>query len=249
MHQLEQLQRSFAVAKKDVWIYYAKGPVMVFGLIFPLFLLIAFTIGRNMTVKELFPGLMGMAIFFTSTAVGPAILPWEARSKTLERLVSSPVEVWALLLGDVFASFVFGLLISIMPLAVAVLMGVEVVHLLVFCLGMILATICFASLSILLSVYPPTDVPATVMMLSSLVRFPLVFISGVFVPVEEMPAWGQTIASASPLTYFIDLARYSTTGISYYSLPIDLGVLVVSTLLFLVVSIKLHERFLPQRLS
>ncbi len=143
------------------------------------------------------PGLMGMAIFFTSTAVGPAILPWEARSKTLERLISSPVEVWALLLGGVFASFVFGLLISLIPLAIAVLMGVEVVHLLVFCLGMILATICFASLSILLSVYPPTDVLATVMMLSSLVRFPLVFISGVFVPVEEMPAWGQTIASAS----------------------------------------------------
>lgn len=249
MYQLEQLQRSFVVAKKDVWIYYAKGPVMVFGLIFPLFLLIAFTIGRNMTVKELFPGLMGMAIFFTSTAVGPAILPWEARSRTLERLVSSPVEVWALLLGDVFASFVFGLLISLIPLAAAVLMGVEVVHLLVFGLGMILATFCFASLSILLSVYPPTDVPATVMMLSSLVRFPLVFISGVFVPVEEMPNWGQAIASASPLTYFIDLARYSTTGISYYSLTLDLAVLAVFTLLFLVASIKLHERFLPQRLS
>ena len=75
MYQLEQLRRSFVVAKKDVWIYYAKGPVVVFGLIFPLFLLIAFTIGRNMTVKDLFPGLMGMAIFFTSTAVGPAILP------------------------------------------------------------------------------------------------------------------------------------------------------------------------------
>jgi len=249
MYQLEQLRRSFVVAKKDVWIYYAKGPVMVFGLIFPLFLLIAFTIGRNMTVKDLFPGLMGMAIFFTSTAVGPAILPWEARSKTLERLVSSPVEVWALLLGDVLASFIFGLLISIIPLAVAVLMGVEVVHLLVFGIGMILATFCFASLSILLSVYPPTDVPATVMMLSSLVRFPLVFISGVFIPVEEMPAWGRTIASASPLTYFIDLARYSTTGISYYSLTTDLAVLAVFTLLFLLVSIKLHERFLPQRLS
>jgi ABC-2 type transport system permease protein len=249
MYQIEQLRRSFVVAKKDVWIYYAKGPVMVFGLIFPLFLLIAFTIGRNMTVEELFPGLMGMAIFFTSTAVGPAILPWEARSKTLERLVSSPVEVWALLLGDVFASFIFGLLISIIPLAIAVLMGVEVTHLLVFGLGMILATFCFASLSILLSVYPPTDVPATVMMLSSLVRFPLVFISGVFIPVEEMPTWARTIASLSPLTYFIDLARYSTNGISYYSISIDLTVLAVFTLIFLVVSIKLHEKFLPQRLS
>lgn len=249
MFQLEQLQRSFVVAKKDVWIYYAKGPVMIFGLIFPLFLLIAFTIGRNMTVKDLFPGLMGMAIFFTSTAVGPAILPWETRSKTLERLVSSPVEVWALLLGDVFASFIFGLLISIMPLAVAVLMGVEVVHLLIFGLGMVLATFCFASLSILLSVYPPTDIPATAMMLSSLVRFPLVFISGVFIPVEEMPAWARTVASASPLTYFVDLARYSTNDISYYSIPTDLAVLTAFALLFLVVSIKLHDRFLPQRLS
>jgi hypothetical protein len=48
-------------------------------------------------------------------------------------------------------------------------------------------------------------------------------------------------STRSPLTYFIDLARYSTTGISYYSLPTDLAVLVVFTLLFLLVSIKLHE--------
>ncbi len=245
----EQIRRSLVVAKKDVWIYYLKGPVIIFGLIFPLFLLIAFTIGRNISAKELFPGVMGMAIFFTSTAVGPAILPWEARSRTLERLVCSPVSVWALFLGDVLASFFFGLLISLAPLIVLLGLGVEVMHLLVFGTGMILATFCFASLSILLSVYPPTDVPATVMMLSSLVRFPLVFISGVFLPVEELPPWGRAISSVSPLTYFIDLARYSITGISYYSIPLDLAVLLLFAMAFLLVSIKLHERFLPQRLS
>jgi ABC-2 type transport system permease protein len=223
--------------------------VIVFGLIFPLFLLIAFTIGRNISVEELFPGVMGMAIFFTATAVGPAILPWEARSRTLERLVCSPISVWALFLGDVLASFFFGLLISLAPLIVFLGLGVEVSHILVFAVGMILATFCFASLSILLSVYPPTDVPATVMMLSSLVRFPLVFISSVFLPVEELPTWGRAISSISPLTYFIDLARYSTTGISYYSVTVDLAVLVLFTMLFLLISIKLHERFLPQRLS
>jgi len=245
----EQIGRSLVVAKKDVWIYYLKGPVIVFGLIFPLFLLIAFTIGRNISLKELFPGVMGMAIFFTSTAVGPAILPWEARSRTLERLVCSPVSVWALFLGDVLASFFFGLLISLAPLIILLGLGVEVHHILVFVIGMILATFCFASLSILLSVYPPTDVPATVMMLSSLVRFPLVFISGVFLPVEELPSWGRAISSVSPLTYFIDLARYSITGISYYSIPLDLAVLLLFAVAFLLVSIKLHERFLPQRLS
>lgn len=249
MSHLEQLRRSLAIAEKDVWIYYAKGPVMVFGIIFPLFLIMAFTIGRNMTLVDLFPGLMGMAIFFTSTAVGPAILPWETRSRTLERLVTAPVEVWALLLGDVIASFVFGILISLIPLSVSVLMGVEVMHAAVFVLGMLLATFCFASLSILLSVYPPTDVPATVMMLSSLVRFPMVFISGVFVPVDDLPGWGRAIASVSPLTYFVDLARYSISGISYYSAPVDLAVMGLFAVVFLVSAIKLHERFLPQRFS
>jgi ABC-2 type transport system permease protein len=245
----EQLKRSFAIAKKDIRIYYSKGPVVVFGLIFPLFLLLAFTIGRNVSAKELFPGLIGMAVFFTATSVGPAILPWEARSKTLERLVCSPVSVWAIFFGDILASFIFGMLISLVPLIVALAIGVEIMDLLVLVSGVILATFCFASLSVLLSVYPPTDIPSTVMMLSSLIKFPLVFISGVFVPIEQLPEWGRIVASASPLTYFTDLARYSISGTSFYSVPVDLAVLTVFTVLFLVGSVKLHERFLPQRFS
>lgn len=245
----EQLKRSFAIAKKDIRIYYSKGPVVVFGLIFPLFLFLAFTIGRNLSARELFPGLIGMTVFFTATSVGPAILPWETRSKTLERLVCSPVSTWAIFFGDILASFIFGILVSIVPLGVALIIGVEIMDLLVLSLGMILATFCFASLSVLLSVYPPTDIPATVMMLSSLIKFPLVFISGVFVPIEQLPEWAKIAASLSPLTYFTDLARYAINGISYYSVSVDLAVLATFMLVFLVSSVKLHEKFLPQRFS
>jgi len=201
------------------------------------------------TAKELFPGLLGMAVFFTATSVGPAILPWETRSKTLERLVCSPVSTWAIFFGDIFASFIFGMLISLVPLVVALVIGVEITNLLVLGISMILATFCFASLSVLLSVYPPTDIPATVMMLSSLIKFPLVFISGVFVPVEQLPEWAKIAASLSPLTYFTDLAGYAVNGVSYYSVPVDLAVLAAFTLVFLIGSVKLHERFLPQRFS
>jgi len=245
----EQFKRSFAIAKKDIRIYYSKGPVIVFGLIFPLFLFLAFTIGRNVSTKELFPGLIGMVAFFTATSVGPAILPWETRSKTLERLVCSPISTWAIFFGDIIASFIFGLFISLVPLVVALIIGVEIMDLLVLSLGMILATFCFASLSVLLSVYPPTDIPSTVMMLSSLIKFPLVFISGVFVPVEQLPEWGKIVASFSPLTYFTDLARYATESISNYSVLVDLTILVVFAIIFLVGSVKLHKRFLPQRFS
>lgn len=87
------------------------------------------------------------------------------------------------------------------------------------------------------------------MMLSSMVRFPLVFISGIFVPVEGLPDWARAVSSISPLTYFTDLARYSTTGESFYSIHIDLAVLALYATLFLLVSVRLHERYLPERLS
>lgn len=246
---LEQLKRSLAVTKKDIRIYYSKGPVVIFGLLLPMFLFLAFMVGRNLSVKELFPGLIGMAAFFTATSVGPLILPWETQSKTLERLVCSPISIWSILLGDILASFIFGTLISLVPLAVGVIIGVKITNLLVLGLGLILATFCFSALGVLFSVYPPTDLPSTVMMLSSLIKFPLVFISGIFVPVEQLPEWGKIIASISPLTYFTDLARYAITGVSNYSAPVDLGVLAAFTLVFLVGAIKLHERFLTRRFS
>ena len=242
---LEQLERAFAIAKKDLRIYYKRGPVVIFGLIMPLFLFLAFSIGRSMPVEQLFTGLLAMTIFFSSMSIGPAIVPFEARSRTLERLISAPVSVWAIFIGDVIASFVYGLLISTVPLIIGLALGVNMGNSLVLCLGVILAALCFASFGVLLSAYPPTDVPSTVMMVSNLVKFPLVFISGVFIPIQ---GWGRIVASVSPLTYFTDLVNYCTQGNSYYSVFVDFVALIGFTLLFLIVAIKIHEKTLPERL-
>jgi len=243
------MKRAFAIAKKDLRIYYNRGPVLLYGLIMPFFLFLAFFIGRNMPIEHLFTGLLGMTIFFSSMSIGPAIIPFEARSRTLERLVSTPVSVWALFLGDVIASFLYGFLISIVPLIIGLVLGVNVADWLILWLGMILAAFCFASFGVLLSAYPPTDVPSTVMMISNLVKFPLVFVSGVFIPVSQMQDWGKIIASFSPLTYFTDLVSYCTQETSYYSIPVDFIALIGFTLLFLTAAIKIHEKTLPERLS
>lgn len=244
----DQFKRSLAIVKKNIRIYYSKGPVIIFGLLVPFFLFLSFYIGRNLPAEELIPGLLGMTAFFTATSVGPAIVPWEARAKTLERLISSPISLWAIFLGDVLSSFLFGAFVSLFPIIVALFIGIEMVNLLVLALGVILATFCFASLSILLSSYPPTDSPAGVMMISSMVKFPLVFISGIFIPIEELPSWGKTLSSISPLTYFTDLARNSMQGRSFYPVELDLVVLLIFTIVFLVAAIKIHERTMPKRL-
>jgi len=246
---VEQLKRSIVIAGKDVRIYYLKGPVIIFGLVFPLFLALAYTVGRNVPLKEILPGLTGMTTFFAATAVGPSIIPWETRSKTLERLLSCPVALWTVILGDVLSSFFFGLIISVVPLTLALVIAVQPTGIALLIPGVVIASLCFSALSVLLSAYPPTDVPATTMMLSSLVKFPLVFISGIFIPIDQLPLWGRILASISPLTYFTDMARQLMLGKGYYPLTVDLAAMIVYTAVFLLASFKLHERTIARRLS
>ncbi|MGD8544789.1 MAG: ABC transporter permease, partial [Candidatus Bathyarchaeota archaeon] len=54
----EQFNRAFAVAKKDLRIYYKRGPVLIFGLIMPFFLFLSFYIGRKLPLQHLFTGLL-----------------------------------------------------------------------------------------------------------------------------------------------------------------------------------------------
>jgi ABC-2 type transport system permease protein len=244
----EEFKQSLAIVEKNVRVYYSKGPVIIFGLLMPFFLFLSFYIGRNMPIKALIPGLLGMTAFFTATSVGPAIVPWEARAKTLERLISSPVSLRTIFFGDVLSSFVFGILISTVVTIISLLIGVGIVSPFLLCFGLVLSTFCFASFSILLSAYPPTDNPATIMMLSSMIKFPMVFIRGIFIPIEELPVWGKAIASISPLTYFTDIARYSVQGTSYYPIAVDVLALIVFTTAFLFVAIKIHEHTIQKRL-
>jgi ABC-2 type transport system permease protein len=85
-------------------------------------------------------------------------------------------------------------------------------------------------------------------MISNLVKFPLIFISGVFIPIWELKDWGRIVASFSPLTYFTDLVGYSTQGISYYSVFVDFVVLTGFTVLFLALAIQIHKKTLAERL-
>jgi ABC-2 type transport system permease protein len=245
----DQFMRSLVIAKKNIKIYYSKGPVIVFGLVFPLFLALAYVIGRNIPLREVLPGLIGMTTFFTATSVGPSIVPWETRSKTLERLLCCPVALWTIIVGDMLSSFTFGLIISIIPLTLALALAIEPLNLIILLFGLIIANLCFAALSVLLSAYPPTDIPATSMMLSSLVKFPLVFISGVFIPLEQLPQWGMIIALISPLTYFTDMTRQLFLSRGFCPLALDFVVVAIFAAAFMFAAIKLHEKTIAKRLS
>jgi ABC-2 type transport system permease protein len=193
------------------------------------------------------PGLLGMILFFTATSVSPIVIPWEAQARTLERLMSCPVKIETIIIGDILASFAFGLAISLVPIILGLFLGITISSPFIFALAVIVAALCFASLGTVFSI-PPTNLPATVNMIAATVKFPVVFISGIFIPLDELPTWAQAISYISPLTYFTDIVRNCIQGRGHLPLALDFGVLIGFTVLFLVVAMKLHQRTMPRRI-
>jgi len=243
-----QTRRIWAIAKKDIRIYYSKGPVVIFGILFPVFLFLAFFIGRNLPLEFMMPGLLAMVVFFTATAISPAVAPWEAQARTLERLMSCPVTFSAIVLGDIMGSFVFGVTISLVLVVISLVIGIATLtQLPLLVLAVILAALCFSSLGLIFSA-APTSLPSTTMMLSSMVKFPLIFISGIFIPLTELPVWGQVVAYISPLTYFTDIARHCIQNTGHLAMGVDFIALVAFTVLFLLLAMKLHQKTMPRRI-
>ena len=243
------IRKTWAIAKKNIRVYYLKGPVLIFGILFPTFLFLAFAIGRNVPAESLVPGLIGMALFFTASATTPAILPFETRTRTLERLLVAPLPLSVLIGGDVLSAFLYGLFLSAIPIAISfAALGAGFAQPLAVVAAVLLSAVCFATLGTLFS-SPPTDEPSAIMTLSNLVRLPLIFFSGVFVPVSAMPQWGQWLSRISPLTYTTELLR-AGIGQEVHIAPIWCAVaLICFSAAFWFVSMALHRRNMSRRLS
>lgn len=239
---LWQARVAVVVAKKNAMIYYLKPPVISFGVIFPLFFYLAFAAGHAGPVEAMVPGITSMALFFTASAVGPLVTPWERQAKTYERLVTSPASLSAILAGDVLAGAPFGIVLSLLPLTVG--LGATEAHVVSvpqLVLGLVLGALAFSALGVLLSARA-SDTPSQVMMLSNLVRLPIIFVSGVFIPVAEMPAWGRWLAPLSPLSYSADLIRAGFGQANYFPTGVDVAALVGFTVVFLWAAHLLHRR-------
>ena len=65
--------------------------------------------------------------------------------------------------------------------------------------GIVLAGLTFSAFGLVFASIPTRSV-GSIMMPSTLLRWPLMFISGVFIPLEEMAAWTRVLAYLSPLT-------------------------------------------------
>jgi ABC-2 type transport system permease protein len=236
-----QFHGSMVILKKNARLYYLKSPVLIFGVLFPVFFFLTFKMGRPVTGENIVPGMVAMALWFTSSAVGPLVTPWERSAKTYERLIATPVSLPAILIGDVISGFVFGTGLSVIPVLLGlVLTDAYVVNVPLLFIGIAMGALSFSSLGVLIAA-PPASSPSNIMLLSNLVRLPLLFVSGVFMPIGQMPVWTQWIAPLSPLSYASDLIRSAFGDSTFFPIWLSLLMLVLFTTTLFLASCKFHN--------
>lgn len=242
------LRAIWAICWKDIKLYYAKGPIVVTGLLFPIFLWIAFYAGKGLELKEGLASLITMTLLFTASSVTPIIAPWETRQRTLEMLLSRPITVRWVLIADVLASTIFGTIFVVPLMVIGVILNVTPANPSLTVVVIILTAVGLSSLGVIFSAFP-TDTPADAVLLSSSVKLPLMFVSGVLVPISQLPSWILPITMISPITYPTDFLRMQYLGTSFLPPYLSLAVTTLFTLVFAISALKLHEKTVLIRLQ
>ena len=248
----DSVNRIWILSKKNISLYFNKGPVLIFGLMFPFFMTLSWVIGRDISVNQIFVGILAMTSFFTATAISPVVLPIETREKSLERILASPISLNEILLGIIIASTLYSFtMTSIISILFILILSIEINSLLsiffIF-LGIGLMSI-LGSLLGLLMASNPTDMTSNVMILMNLIKFPLLFVSGIFIPLQYLPTNLIIVSFLSPITFLTDLLRFCVDESNYFIYQFDIFVLLIWISLLFIASYILHKRTMPKRLG
>lgn len=238
-----ELTAAWAIAKKDILIYYLKPNIIVSGMLFPLFMFLAFAVGRPGEPSTLIPGLIAITILFSASSIEPVSIPIERRMKTFDRLISAPISLHAVVFGESLSGFLYSLGIAFVPLlAGLILFGTPILNIVPLVLGLLLTSFCFATMGTLFAAYP-TESPGDIMSMLNLVRLPLIFVSGVFIPLDQIPTVGRFVTYLSPLTYGNDLIHAAYAGTTSFIPLVDVGMLLVFILIFQFAANRLYRKF------
>ncbi|MDF1499656.1 MAG: ABC transporter permease [Anaerolineales bacterium] len=238
----DEIAQAWTVAVKDVRVYYLRPGMIMFGFLMPFFMFFSFSVRRELGAAEGVARLLALSVFFTAGAAGPFIIPTERRIGTYDRLLAAPMSLLTLLLGKTAVGAFFAIAVSGVALAAGVLFfGTSIAQPDLLIAGILLGAFAFSSLGLVFGSIPTTN-PGDVQMPSTLLRWGLLFISGVFIPLSEMAPVARFLAYLSPLTYAQDLMNHAVLGAGLIDARIDLAVLLVSGVLLLWPSIRLHQR-------
>lgn len=221
---LDDLRGIFYISLKDLRAYYFKAPNISWGILFPFAFILAFAIRSPGDMRALVPGLLALTLLFGTSSMEAIVIVFERRTGGLERLLLAPIRLPALLAGKLCGGMVFGFTVTLVVLVIALaVFGGAGVNWLLLGLALLLSGAAFSALGAFVSVAVREVFEAQT--LANFIRFPMMFLGGIFVPVTSMPQGLQIVARLLPLTYSVEALHIALTGGAWGTVLLDLAAL------------------------
>jgi ABC-2 type transport system permease protein len=198
--------------------------------------------GKAFDPGYLAPGLIGMAILFSSLMGGVSII-WDREFGFLKEILIAPVSRFYVALGKAIGGVTTSIIQGILIMIIAWLIGIRFVSLsgvIAAIVIMFIMGIGFIGLGIALA--SRIESHEGFQMVMSFLTMPLVLLSGAFFPIANLPGWLKTLVYANPLTYGVEALRWSLLGTSTISLSLCLIVITVFAFLMTLLGGKLFGK-------
>ncbi|MBV9231523.1 MAG: ABC transporter permease [Chloroflexi bacterium] len=200
----------------------------------------------------LFPGVLGMAVLFTSIFSAISIV-WDREFGFLREVLVAPIARTSVVLGKALGGSTVAMLQGTIMLIFAPLIGVSLTPVLVIKLmsEMLLLAFCLTCMGIVVAARMKSMEGFQVIMQFFLM--PMFFLSGALFPLRGLPLWLAILNRLDPVTYGVDPLRQAVLNtlnlpdfiksalglgitIANYTLsvPIELGVVALVGLVFVV---------------
>jgi len=210
------LAHSIYMAENDLRQSFKSVRHVVWSLLFPIFMMFTFsfrygTVGPDVSFMNfLIPGVVAMTAMFGSINETMSIV-WDKSLGVFDRILAAPVSSTSIIIGKTMAGAVMGVISALVLLIIgSSFFGVSFANIGFVLIIIVLASFSFTGIGTIISGL--ASEPREAMMLSNLLRFPMMFLGGVFFPVEAMPMPLPYIARALPLTYATEALRAVMSG-------------------------------------
>jgi ABC-2 type transport system permease protein len=146
------------------------------------------------------PGVIGMTVMTTSIFTSVSVSARFKENGVFHKLATTPIKRYEWILSRT----IYNILISFLGTAMMIFIGIGIFHLrmtlnLVSLLMIVSTSLLFSGLGMIIARFVKD--PDSADSAANVITFPMMFLSGTFFPLSQMPSFLQTIAQVLPLTY------------------------------------------------
>lgn len=213
---MRYLNSVYIIWYRDVLRFWRNKARMFSSFGFPLLFLVVFGGGLSRTMgalapgvdftKFMFPGVIGMTVVMTSVMSGMSIV-WEREFGFLKEVLVAPVSRSSVVLGKMIGAATIATIQGIVILVLSPIIGLKLSPGMALLLPYLFIISCSLS-GVGIALASRIKSMEAFQVIMQMLMMPMIFLSGVFFPVNNVPAWMNVLVKINPVTYGVDAVRH-----------------------------------------